>query len=131
MANLALISIVIQTIAYFFLVIGVIYIKRNNIRKHKITTIIATLVNSSSLFIVMLPSFYSFISAKVNSILSITIVIHHSFGLAALVMASLVVFRPCQWIRKFWSLKKYMIVLFIFWTVAYFLGIVVYLMLYF
>jgi len=127
------INVIIQTIAYLFLIVGFNFARKKNFNKHKIMMVIATLLIFVSLAIVMLPSFYSIVSgipiATINFFTSI-IIFHHSLGVITLIMAALVLLRPCVWIEKFWKRRYYMIVLFIFWSITYFLGIFIYYSLY-
>ena len=130
-ANAAVISLIIQTIAYVILIVGFTFAKKKNFKIHKRTMIIATLLNFISLFVVMLSSFYSIVSgisfAAINSFSLITI-FHHSVGLITLVLAFLVVLRGCSSIVK--NTRMLMIILFVLWSIAYFLGAYLYLSLY-
>jgi uncharacterized membrane protein YozB (DUF420 family) len=134
--TIAILNLVLQTVAYFILIIGFRFARKNNFRKHGIMMSTAILLNFISLFIVMLSSFYSVISAlKQIELNPLIIILHHSFGVITLVMAiiAIITLRPCGSIRgnqKLGNVRKFMITLFTFWSITYFLGIIVYLMLY-
>jgi uncharacterized membrane protein YozB (DUF420 family) len=130
-ANAAAISLIIQTIAYAILIAGFVFAKKKDFKIHKKTMTVATLLNFASLFIVMLPSFYSIVSgislAAISSSSSI-IIFHHSIGLITLVLASLVILRGCSSIVK--NTRILMITIFTLWSISYFLGIYIYSMFY-
>jgi uncharacterized membrane protein YozB (DUF420 family) len=129
--TVATISLVIQTLAYFVLLIGFAFAKKKNFQRHKRTMSVATLLNFVSLFVVMLPSLYSIISGislATVSLNSLIIILHHSLGLITLIMASLAILRPCGSIVK--NVKILMVTIFTLWSITYFLGVGVYLMLY-
>ena len=131
------INMVLQTAAYLLLLAGCYFARKKIFSKHKIIMTTATVLIIASLAIVMLPSFYSVVSgispATISSINSLTLLIifHHSLGLIALVMALLVTVRSCYKIDTLWNRRKHMLVLFTIWSVAYFLGVVIYFLLYY
>jgi uncharacterized membrane protein YozB (DUF420 family) len=129
--NVATISLIIQTVAYIVLIVGFTFARKKNFTVHKKIMSSATLLNFASLFVVMLPSFYAIVSGISLSTISPTsflIIFHHSIGLITLLLASLVILRGCRSIVK--NTRILMIVIFILWSIAYFLGIYVYIMLY-
>lgn len=130
--TVATISLILQTIAYLVLIIGFTFARKKNFRRHKRVMSVATLINLTSLFIVMLPSFYSIVSGisfpSISSI-SLIMIVHHSLGLLSLVLASIVILRSCMSITK--NRKILMLTIFSTWSLAYFLGIYVYLILYY
>jgi uncharacterized membrane protein YozB (DUF420 family) len=135
-ATIAAINIALQTIAYFILIVGYRFARKNNFSRHGIMQITATSLIFISLIIVMLPSFYSVVSEfKQITLNPLIIILHHSFGAITLAMSvvAIVTLRPCGSIRgnqKLGNVRKFMITLFTFWSITYFLGIIVYLMLY-
>jgi len=93
------ISTIVQTIAYFLLILGFNFARKKNFTRHKNFMTIATALSFISLVVVMIPSFSSIISgislSTLNSLSSITI-LHHSLGVLALVMAALVILKPAS-----------------------------------
>jgi len=127
MAIQATASLILQTIAYVVLIVGFLSARKKNFKTHKRIMSIATLINFVSLFIVMLPIFYSLILgisfATINSTSSV-IILHHSIGLITLVLASLVILKGCRSIIK--NTRILMITIFSLWSIAFFLGIYIY-----
>ena len=136
--TIATIDILIQTIAYLILIMGFLFARKQNFRRHGLFMGIATLLVFMSLFVVMLPAFYSLVSGISTERMQLPIsisVIHHILGVTSLAMAvvAIVVLRPCGSVRgnkKLGNVLKYMRLLLTFWSITYFLGIVVYLMFY-
>lgn len=130
-ATVAAASLIVQTIAYLILILGYTIARKKRFQKHKKTMAAATLLNFVSLFLVMLPVFYSLvygISLSTVSTTSLIVIVHHSIGLITLVLASIVILRGCTSIIK--NTKILMITIFTLWSITYFLGIIVYLMFY-
>ena len=135
-ATIAMINITLQTISYFILLMGFRFAKKSNFRKHGIMMSTATLLMFISMLIVMLPSFYSIISRFSLDLNTFMIVLHHTLGAIALIMAIIVnlTLRPCGSImgnKKLGNVRIFMISLFTLWSITYFLGIIIYLRLYF
>jgi uncharacterized membrane protein YozB (DUF420 family) len=133
--TVATINLILQTIAYIILLMGFRFARKNNFSKHGIMMGTATLLIFISLAVVMLASFYSIISAFSFNLYSSMIILHHSLGLVTLIMAivAILYLRPCGTKRgnqKLGNVRKYMITLITLWSITYFFGIFVYLILY-
>jgi uncharacterized membrane protein YozB (DUF420 family) len=129
-ASLAWINISAQTIGYAFLALGFTFARRREFDWHKKYMKIAAALNYASLFMIMLPAFYSFFSqASVSGTLvpSSILLAHALVGTSALAMATLVIFKSCEWVGKKVALRGYMITMFSLWTAAYAIGIAVFL----
>jgi uncharacterized membrane protein YozB (DUF420 family) len=119
-ATIAAINIILQTIAYFILIVGYRFARKNNFSRHGIMQITATSLIFISLIIVMLSSFYSVVSEfKQITLNPLIIILHHSFGAITLAMSvvAIVTLRPCGSIRenqKLGNVRKFMITLFTF-----------------
>ena len=137
--SIALLNLILQTIAYIILIAGFRFARRGDFKKHGTLMAIATLLTFISLISVMLPVFYSIASgipsAGIDTLNLITI-IHHSLGMISFVMAIVAIasLRPCGSImgnKKFGGVRRYMRSLFILWSISYFTGVIIYLMFYY
>jgi uncharacterized membrane protein YozB (DUF420 family) len=137
--TLATIDDVIETIAYVLVLLGFYFARKNNFKRHGILTMTATLLVFVSLFLVMLSVFYytiSGISLSNIDLISSIIILHHSLGLITIVMSlvSISTLRPCGSImgnQKFGGVRRYMLTLITIWSITYFLGLIIHLILYY
>jgi uncharacterized membrane protein YozB (DUF420 family) len=134
-STIAILNLILQTIAYFILLIGFRFARKNNFRKHGMMMGTAILLNLVSLAVVMLPAFYSIITATSFNLKNSITILHHSLGLITFIMAivAIAVLRPCGTImgnKKLGNVKTFMVILFIIWSITYFFGIIIYLRLY-
>jgi uncharacterized membrane protein YozB (DUF420 family) len=128
--TVALANLTLQTIVYFILILGYAIARKKRFQKHKKIMAAATLLNFISLFVVMLPVFYSFvygISLPTINSTNTLVIVHHSIGLITLALASVVILKSCSLIK---NTKLLMLTIFTLWSITYLLGVVIYLMFY-
>ena len=128
--TVALANLTLQTIAYLILILGFVIAKKKRFQKHKKVMAAATLLNFISLFVVMLPVFYSLvygISLPAISTTNTIVIIHHSIGLITLALASVVILKSCALIK---NTKLLMLTIFTLWSITYLLGVAIYLTFY-
>jgi len=132
---LAAISLILQ-IAILVLLFGSMGLKRRKkFRQHGITMLLAVVLHTTTILLVMIPSFIGFIpyfSTNISDTISIIAIIHGIMGILAEVFG--------VWIVTSWRLqkslqhcaprKKLMRVTLILWLTALFLGVLLYMRLY-
>jgi uncharacterized membrane protein YozB (DUF420 family) len=97
----------------------------NNIIKHRDSMTIATAINSLSIFIVMMPSFYSFLfdpNLELLKMSSIVFLLHGTLGVFAMVFS----FRFIVVGIRLKNLRRWMRITLAFWIVTLLLGILSY-----
>lgn len=137
--TLATINIVIQTAAYLMVLVGFSFARKRNFKNHGILMMTATLLIFVSLFLVMWSVFYSTLSGisfQNVDIISSIIILHHTLGLITIVMALIAIatLRPCGSVmgnQRFGGVRRFMISLITLWSITYFLGLIIHIILYY
>jgi len=131
----AQVNLVFQIIVFCLFIVSLVVAKRKKLFLHGNTIFVALVLNTVSIFIVMVPSLLSLTQLVVEkpfNVVSMTILVHTGIGVVAEILAVWLVaswglrssLKPCA--RR----KKMMWVSTAFWLAALLLGILLYLLLY-
>lgn len=127
------ISLYLQFLIFLGLIVGYILMKRKRIVDHGYMMFIMYTIHIISVFMVMIPSAINIIGKLNFTNVEYMTVVHGILGGIVLVLSSVILlsWRFQKPGAKCYKMKKFMLILIIFWIVETSLGVVEYYMLYF
>lgn len=122
----ATINLFIQIAMALILIIGVVFIKRGNLKLHKYTMTLAVAINAIMMITVMGPSMMNIVGVltRLPQTLNLTLMAHGVLGGIAEVLGAILVFK------KFGNVRMWMRIVLLLWTASLVLGMLIYLLFY-